>query len=168
METSKSEACRRDVTGAPTKSSSPASRRTTAGRIFPPGVWWKSIRIRTTSPGRRIMDQHFVDRVIGSVRRLELSPPRRAPSGVVFGDAPLQYDLNLFPRRNLGCDLRRNGNLAVRCEFARKVSRFHFGSLTSLYHLVERVRQCSKSNRTKKAIERKRQLRNWRTYSRVD
>src|SRR5258708_16738480 len=111
METSKSEACRRDVTGAPTKSSSPASRRTTAGRTWPPGVWWKSIRIRTTSPGRRFMDQYFVNRVIGSVRSLELLTPRCAPSGFVFGDPPLEYDLNLFPARNLRCDLRWNGNL---------------------------------------------------------
>src|SRR5664279_3985823 len=83
--------------GAATKSSSAESKRTTAGRNLPPGVWWKSIRIRTTSPGRSVMDQHFVDRVIVSVRRLELPSASRAPGNVVLGDAPLEYDLNLSP-----------------------------------------------------------------------
>ena len=64
------------------------------------------------------MDQLFVNRVVGSVCRVKLPPTRRAPGGVVFGDAPLEYDLNLLSRRNLRCDLRRNRDLAVRREKA--------------------------------------------------
>jgi len=47
------------------------------------------------------MDQEFVDRVIVSVGRFELPSARNVPSSVFFGDAPLKYDLNLRPRRNL-------------------------------------------------------------------
>src|SRR5438552_1708538 len=111
--------------GAATKSSSPESRRTTAERNLPPVVWWKSIRIRTTSPGRRVMVQQFVDRVVANIGRLELPAPRRAPRSVFFGDAPLEHNLNPFPRWNLRCYLRRNGNLAVRCEFASEVGDLH-------------------------------------------
>src|ERR1035441_4302960 len=124
--------------GAATKSSSAESRRTTAGRNLPPGVCWKSIRIRTTSQGRSVMDQQFVDRVIVSVGRLELPSTRRAPGSVAFGDAPLEYDLNLLPRRNLRCDLRRNGDLAVRREFAPEVSGLHIRSL--VLYIISRVR----------------------------
>ena len=85
------------------------------------------------------MDQQFVYRVIGSVCRLESPPASRAPSGVVHGDAPLEYDLNLFPRRNLRCDLRRNDNLAIRCEFAPEVGGFHLCSLT--FYIISRVRE---------------------------
>lgn len=110
--------------GAATKSSSPESRSTTAGRNLPPDIWWNSTRIRTTSPGRRVMDQQFVYRVIGSVCRLESPPASRAPGGVVYGYAPLEYDLNLFPRRDPRSDLRRNDDLTVapaRCSGMRQV-----------------------------------------------
>ena len=113
------------------KSSSVESRRTTAGRNLPPDLWWNSIRMKTTSPGRRVMDQQFVYRVIGSVCRLESPPASRAPGGVVCGGAPLEYDLNLFPRRNLRCNLRRNDNLTIRREFASEVGGLHLCSLTS-------------------------------------
>ena len=83
------------------------------------------------------MDQLFVDRVVGGVCRIKLPPPRRAP-GVAFGDALLEYDLDLCPRRNLRCNLRRNGNLAVRLEFASEVSRLHYSFLTCL--IISRVR----------------------------
>src|SRR5260370_396424 len=106
-----------EVMGAATKSSTPESRSTTAGRNLRPGVWWKSILIRTISPRRRVMDQRFVDRVVGVVRCFELPPPGRAPRCIVLRDAPLEYDLNLFPWGHLGCDLGRNCNLAVRREF---------------------------------------------------
>src|ERR1019366_7283491 len=125
--------------GAATKSSSAESRSTTAGRNLPPDLWWNSIRIRTTSPGRRVMVQQFVYRVIGSVCRLESPAAGRAPGGVVQGDAPLENDLNLFPRRNLRCDLRRNDNLAIRCEFAPEVGGFHLCSLT--FYIISRVRE---------------------------
>src|ERR1035441_9810531 len=138
MGTWKSEARGGEVTGAATKSSSPESSRTAAGRNLPPGVSWKPIRIRTISPGRRVMDQLFVNRVVGSVRRIELPPARCAPCGVVFGDAPLEYDLDLCPRRNLRCDLRRHGNLAVWLAFASEVSRLHYSFLTCL--IISRVR----------------------------
>src|ERR1035441_10452177 len=95
------------------------------------------------------MYQLFVDRVVGSIRRIELPPARRAPS-VVFGDAPLEYDLDLFPRRNLRCDLRRDGNLAVRLEFASEVSRLHSGVLTS--SIISRVRTSGRA----RASDRKR------------
>src|SRR5580700_9253752 len=114
--------------GAATKSSSAVSKRTTQGRNLPPGVWWKSIRIRTTSPGRRVMDQAFVDRVIVSVGRLELPSPRGAPNSVFFGDAPLKYDLNLRSWRNLRRNLWRNSDLTVRCELAPEVSDLHVRS----------------------------------------
>jgi hypothetical protein len=84
------------------------------------------------------MDQNFVYGVIGSVRRLESPPTGRAPSGVVCGGAPLEYDLNLFARRNLRRDLRRNDNLAIRCEFASEVGGFHLCSLTS--YIISRIR----------------------------
>src|ERR1017187_5910546 len=99
---------------------------------------WKPIRIGTISPGRRVMDRLFVDRVVGSVCRIKPPPARRAPGGVVFGDAPLEYDLDLFPRRNLRCDLRRNGDLAVWLEFASEVNRLHYSFLTCL--IISRVR----------------------------
>src|ERR1035438_9544308 len=124
--------------GAATKSSSAESRRPTAGRNLPPGAWEKSIRIRTTSPVRSVMDQQFIDRVIVSIGRLELPSASRAPGSVVFGDAPLEYDLNLLPRRNLRCDLRRNGDLAVRREFAPEVSGLHVRSLVP--YIISRVR----------------------------
>jgi hypothetical protein len=50
---------------------------------------------------KHVMAQQFVDRVVVSVCRLKLPPPRCAPGGVVFGDAPLEDNLNLFPLRNL-------------------------------------------------------------------
>ena len=77
------------------------------------------------------MDQQFVYRVIGSVCRLESPPTSRAPNGIVYGGTPLEYDLNLFPRRDLRSDLRRNYNLTVRREFASEVSGLHLCSLTS-------------------------------------
>src|ERR1039457_4886724 len=84
------------------------------------------------------MDQLFVDRVVAGVRRIKLPPARRAPSCVVFGHAPLEYDLDRFPWRNLRCDLWRNGNLAIRLEFASEVSRLHYSFLTSF--IISRVR----------------------------
>ena len=84
------------------------------------------------------MVQQFVYRVIGGVCRLESPAAGRAPSGVVHGAAPLEYDLNRFPRRNLGCDLRRNDNLTIRREFASEVGGFHLCSLTS--YIISRVR----------------------------
>jgi len=75
------------------------------------------------------MDRQFIDGVVGSVCRLKLPMSCRAPGGVVFGDAPLQYNLNLFPRRKLRCDFRRNGDLTVRREFASEVSGLHFSFL---------------------------------------
>src|ERR1035437_10381120 len=125
--------------GAATKSSSAESSRATAGRNLPPGVWWKSIRIRTTSPGRSVMDQKFIDRVVGSVGRLELPSASRAPGSVVVGHAPLEYDLNLLPRRNLRRDLMRNRDLAVRREFAHEVSSLHLRSL--ILYISSRVRK---------------------------
>jgi hypothetical protein len=89
---------------------------------LPPAPEWKSIRIRTTSPARRVIDQQFVDRVVGNVCVLELSPPRLTPGGIFFGHAPLEYDLNRFSRRNPRCDLRRDRNLAVRRELTFEVS----------------------------------------------
>src|ERR1019366_8810383 len=86
--------------------------------------------MRTISPGRRVMDQPFVDCVAGSVCRLKLPPSGRAPGGVVFGNAPLEYNLNLFPGRKLRRDFRWNGNLTVRREFASEVSGLHFSFLT--------------------------------------
>ena len=77
------------------------------------------------------MVQQFVYRVIGSVCRLESPAAGRAPGGVVQGDAPLENDLNLFPRRDLRSDLRRNDNLTVRREFASEVSGLYLCSLTS-------------------------------------
>ena len=65
------------------------------------------------SPGRRVMDQQFVDCVVVSVCRLKLPPPRRAPGGVVFGGAPLEYNLNLFP----------NGEAAMRSQAERQSDR---------------------------------------------
>src|SRR5580700_6242192 len=118
--------------GAATKSSSAVSKRTTQGRNLPPGVWWKSIRIWTTSPGRRVMDQAFVDRVIVSVGGLELPSLRDAPNSVFLGDAPLKYDLNLRPWGNLRRNLGRNSDLAVRRGFAPEVSDLHVRSLVSL------------------------------------
>jgi hypothetical protein len=82
------------------------------------------------------MDRQFVYWVIGSVRRLESEPASRAPSGVVYGDAPLEYELNLFSRRNLRCDLRRNDDLTIGREFTPEASGLHFSSLTS--HIVSR------------------------------
>src|ERR1035438_7819243 len=127
---SNSETRGREVIGAATKSSSAESRRTTAGRTLPPGAWWKSIRIRTTSPGRRVMDQRLIYRVIGGVSRLELPSTGRAPSGIVRGDAPLEDHLNLFPWRNLRCNLRRNCDLTVRRELAPEVGGFQSLALT--------------------------------------
>ena len=103
---------------------------------LPPAVRLMSIRIRTTSQGRGAIDQQFVVRVAGH------TPPRNRPcrSGpirVAFGAAPPPYDLNLFPRRNLRCDLARNGNVAVRCQFAVEIDGLHFSSATPLYHLGE-------------------------------
>jgi hypothetical protein len=83
------------------------------------------------------MVQQFVYRVIGSVCRLESPPASRAP-GVVVGGAPLEHDLNLFPRRDLRCDLRRNDNLTIRREFASEVSGLHLCSLT--FYIIARVR----------------------------
>ena len=62
-----------------------------------------------------------------------------APGSVVFADAPLEYDLNLLPRWNLRCDLRRNGDLAVRREFAPEVSGLHIRSLVP--YIISRVRK---------------------------
>ena len=84
------------------------------------------------------MVQQFVYRVTGSVCRLESPPASRAPSGVVRGSVPLEHDLNLFPRRNLRCDLGRNDNLTVRREFASEVSGLHLCSLT--LYIITRVR----------------------------
>src|ERR1017187_1082920 len=78
--------------------------------------------MRTISQGRRVMEQLFVHRVVGGVCRFKPPPPRCAPSGVVVGDAPLEDNLNRFSGRNLRCDLRRNGNLAIRRELASEVS----------------------------------------------
>src|ERR1035438_6145880 len=83
------------------------------------------------------MDQQFIDRVIVSIGRLELPSARRAPGSVVFGDAPLEYDLDLLPRRNLRSDLGRNGDLAVRREFAPEVSGLHIRSL--VVYIISRV-----------------------------
>src|SRR5260370_15446964 len=132
-----------EVMGAATKSSSRESRSTTAGRNLPPGVWWKSILIRTISPRRRVMDQRFVDRVVGVVRCFELPPPGRAPRCIVLRDAPLEYDLNLFPWGHLGCDLGRNCNLAVRREFTSEISGFHLKVPYCLYHLTCRNEGCA-------------------------
>src|ERR1022692_4079446 len=77
------------------------SKRTTAGRNLPPGVWRKSIRIRMTSPGRSVMNQQFVDRIFVRVGRLKLLPARNTPGYISFGGAPLEHHLNLRPRGNL-------------------------------------------------------------------
>ena len=93
------------------------------GRLHRVGVSWIS---------------QFVYRVVGRICRLELPSTNRAPGGIVRTDAPLEYDLNLFPRWNLRWDLRRNGNLAVRRELASEVSGLHRFSLA--HCIVSRVR----------------------------
>src|ERR1017187_9198211 len=93
--------------GAATKSSSAESKRTTAGRNLPPGVWRKSIRIRMTSPGRSVMNQQFVDRIFVRVGRLKLLPARNTPGYISFGGAPLEHHLNLRPRGT--CDAISGG-----------------------------------------------------------
>jgi hypothetical protein len=115
--------------GAATKSSSAASRRTTAGRNLPPGDWWNSIRIRTTSPGRSVLDQQFVYRVVFSVRRLKFASTCCPPGGLVHGKVPLQQHPNRLARRDLRCDLARNSNLAVRREFASEAGSLRLFSL---------------------------------------
>jgi hypothetical protein len=77
-----------------------------AGRTLPPAAWWKPIRIRTKSPGRSVIDQQFVHRVIGGVCVLELAPAQRAPGSIVNGDVPLtlphaQQTHGRFVRRGL-------------------------------------------------------------------
>jgi hypothetical protein len=57
---------------------------------LPPGDWWNSIRIRTTSPGRSVLDQQFVYRVVFSVRRLEFASTCCPPGGLVHGKVPLR------------------------------------------------------------------------------
>ncbi len=105
MGKSNADARKWEVIGAATKSS-PETSRTSAGRNLPPEVWWKSIRIRTTSPGRRVKDQFFVDRVVRGICRFELLPPGRAPCGIRFSHVPLEHDLDAFSWRNLRSDLR--------------------------------------------------------------
>ncbi|HEY6390915.1 MAG TPA: TonB-dependent receptor, partial [Bryobacteraceae bacterium] len=50
---------------------------------------------------------------------------RCAPSDIVFGHAPLEYDLNLFARRNSRCDLGWNDDLPVGREFTGEVGDLH-------------------------------------------
>jgi hypothetical protein len=83
------------------------------------------------------MDQQFVYRVIGSVRRLESPPANRAPGVVFRGDTPLEYDLNLFPRRDPRSDLRRNADLTVGREFAPEIGDLYLCSLTS--YIISRL-----------------------------
>ena len=98
----------------------------------------RGLRIQRKSAAQNLCQRGpVVDRVVGSVRHLELPPPRRAPGAVVFGDAPMEYDLNRFPRRNLRRDLRRNRNLAVRHDFASEVDGLQFSSLTP--YIISRV-----------------------------
>ena len=91
------------------------------GRLHRVGVSWIS---------------QFVYRVVGRICRLELPSTNRAQGGIVRRDAPLKYDLNLFPRWNLRWDLRRNGNLAVRVSSPLKSAVFiAFPSLTVSSHV---------------------------------
>ena len=103
------------------------------------------------------MDQQFVHRVIGSVCCLESPPASRAPGSVVYGDAPLEYDLNLFPRRDPRSDLRRNADLTVRREFVSEVGGLHLCSLTS--HIISRVRD---NGRPQTLVVSRRPFSEWR------
>jgi len=116
-----------EVIGAATKSSSPESRRTTAGRNLPPGVCgiqsesgrlhrlegsWIAVR----TPSHR---QRMPPRIAAGQPRARRRLPRRYPIGV---------HLNLFPRRDPRSDLRRNADLTVGREFASEVGGLHLCS----------------------------------------
>jgi hypothetical protein len=128
--TSWSECRNCDVMGAATKSSSPVSSNTTAGRTFAPLVWWNCIRIRTISPNRRIIHQLLVDSVLWSVGGFKPFATRFAKRQVGIRVFPHDHNSQLFTRRNLARDLGWERNLTAWSHRAFEFNCFHLASYT--------------------------------------